>query len=370
MNNNILYINNLSRKISRHSLIINQSISRVLSSGFLVMGPELEKFQSVFSKYIGVDYCYGVANGTDALEIALRSLGMQANEIVATAANAGMYGTTALSAIGAKPYFMDVDLISKCITLDEVKKAITYGAKTIIATHLYGQAVPEINAIANFCKTNKVFLVEDCAQAHGAKINKKQVGSYGDIGCFSFYPTKNLGCLGDGGAIVTNDKNIAELVGSLRQYGWIEKYSVSNHGGRNSRLDEIQASILLGLIEFLDTDNEKRRNIALMYGKDIYNSKIITPSINLENSYVGHLYVITTNNRDELYSYLFNNDIVAAIHYPIPDFRQRIYQDKFKNLNLPNTDLLSKNVLTLPCFPEMLPEEVERVIKVLNSWKI
>ena len=228
----------------------------------------------------------------------------------------------------------------------------------------------DIAAISTITKEKKVLLIEDCAQAHGAKINKKQVGSYGDIGCFSFYPTKNLGCLGDGGAIVTNDKNIAELVGSLRQYGWIEKYSVSNHGGRNSRLDEIQASILLGLIEFLDTDNEKRRNIALMYGKDIYNSKIITPSINLENSYVGHLYVITTNNRDELYSYLFNNDIVAAIHYPIPDFRQRIYQDKFKNLNLPNTDLLSKNVLTLPCFPEMLPEEVERVIKVLNSWKI
>lgn len=219
-------INNQLARLSRHHDLINTAVQRVLASGMLILGPECTRFEQLFADYLQVEHCIGLANGTDAIEFALKACGIVAGDLVATVANAGAYTTTALQAIGAKPYFLDVDLNSNNTNLQEVSQAIASGAKAIVVTHLYGLAVSEIAEIAAFCKEHAVPLIEDCAQAHGAAIHNKKVGAFGDAASFSFYPTKNLGALGDGGAVVTRHKAIAEKIRSLRQYGW----------GKNTRL--------------------------------------------------------------------------------------------------------------------------------------
>lgn len=354
-------------KLNKKNLI--KSFSKVLQSGNYIMSKEVIKFEKKFSNYLNVNYCVSLANGTDSLEIALRSCGIKKNYLVATAANAGMYTTTALLSIGAKPFFIDVDLNTHSINYKEACIAISKKVKAIVVTHLYGLANPDIKKIAQVCKKNKIFLIEDCAQAHGAKIGKDFVGSFGDVATFSFYPTKNLGTLGDGGAIVTNTNRIAKTALKLRQYGWSEKYKVSIDGGRNSRLDEIQASFLSNLLLNLDSLNEKRREIANFYSKMIKNKNIITPNQQGDN-HVGHLFVIRTKKRNSLIKWLYNFGIDSAIHYPIPDYKQPILKKKYSKINLVNTANLSKEVLSIPCNPYLKDKEINKIVKVLNTWKI
>lgn len=363
-----MLINDVSAKILQHREQISRSIEQVLNSGWVVLGPKVTEFETNFAQYIGCNFCISVANGTDAIEFGLKALGVTSKHTVATIANAGMYTTTAVMAIGASLYFMDVDANTHNTNLFEVKKAISSGANAVVITHLYGLAVAEIPEIAYYCKQHNVVLLEDCAQAHGAKIANQTVGSFGDAASFSFYPTKNLGALGDGGAVTCNHPEIAKHVKQLRQYGWTNKYHVSLAGARNSRLDEIQAAILSVFLPSLDDNNIKRRQIAIAYAKGINNPYLILPKLEQENNVV-HLYVVKSKLRNSLKQHLKNLDIASDVHYPIPDHKQVILSKAYDGISLPTTEQLANEVLTLPCYPEMTPEQINLVVESVNSWK-
>lgn len=363
-----MLINDLSSRIRANEQAIHAAINNVLAGGWLVLGPNVKKFEASFAEYIGVDYCVALANGTDAIELALRALDVEPGDRVATVANAGMYTTTALLAIGAEPFFLDVELGTRNTTLDEVDRAIGAGVKAAVVTHLYGLATPEIRRIAQYCEQKGVRLLEDCAQAHGAMVEGQCVGSFGDAASFSFYPTKNLGALGDGGAVVTNRADIAERVARLRQYGWTDKYRVEFIGARNSRLDELQAAILTVCLPNLDAQNSCRRSIAKSYSRRIDHPDVIAPE-SIGEQYVGHLYVIRSARRDSLRAHLRSLDIASDVHYPIPDHRQPVFGQRFSHVRLPNTERLAAEILTLPCYPEMAEAQVEEVIAGVNSWR-
>ena len=352
-------LNSLSVRINENRLAILESIQKVIDSGWVILGPEV--------KYLGVESCIGVANGTDALELTLKAFGIQHGDLVGTVANAGAYSTNAILAIGAEPYYMDVCAENHLVKVHEVEKAIKAGVKAVVATHLYGMIIPEILEIAKLCNKHKVFLLEDCAQSHGARIHQKMAGSFGDASAFSFYPTKNLGAIGDGGAVTTNNPDLAKKVFGLRQYGWTNKYKIEMAGARNSRLDEIQAAILQTFLSNLDSLNSKRRLIANNYSQKIQHPFIKTPEFSNEN-YVSHLYVIQCDQRDSLKKHLQARDIVSEIHYPIPDHRQPFFGNKYNGISLPNTEMLTKKILTLPCFPEMTASMLDQVIQAVNEW--
>lgn len=361
-------INDLHPKLDRHKAALEGAFQRVMKSGWLILGPESQKFEEKFAEYLHLPYCVGVANGTDAIELSLKALDVKPGDKVATVANASMYTTLGVLTVGAVPHFMDVDIHTHNTTLDEVKKAVQAGVKVVVVTHLYGLATPEIQEIAAFCALHKVPLLEDCAQAHGAKIQGRCVGTFGDIASFSFYPTKNLGALGDGGAIATSHKALSEKVKLLRQYGWTEKYKVELSGARNSRLDELQAAFLLEILPFLDEDNEKRRYIAASYSEGIQHKNIIVPIQQKEN-YVAHLYVIRCKERESLKKHLKDNHILSDVHYPIPDHKQPVLSQDFSHIKLPHTEQLAQEILTLPCYPEMSEAEISHVVQSINSWQ-
>lgn len=364
-----MLINDLSKKILNQRKLIDRAIARVLNGSWLILGPEVELFEKSFAEYVGVQYCRTVANGTDALELAIRALGVSPGDRVATVANAGFYTSTALLAIGASPLYMDVDLDTHLVLDAEVERAIRDGAKVIVITHLYGRAVSNLEKIINLCNEAGVKVVEDCAQAHGAKVDGIMVGGWGDVGCFSFYPTKNLGALGDGGAVVTKDNELANKISRLRQYGWSSKYQVKLSGAKNSRLDEMQAAILSEFLPLLNGWNDQRRRVAKMYAEGIKNTSLILPNAE-DEGYVAHLYVVRSASRDALKKYLKEKNISTDIHYPICDYRQPIFNDKYKNLALPNTEKLMDEVLTLPCYPELTDDEVKEVIRVINDCEL
>ena len=363
----MLHVNNLARRIARHRLLIDGAVRRVFDSGWFVLGPEVTGFEAKFAAYIGCRHGIGVANGTDALRIALLAGGIGPRDGVATAANAGMYATIAILGAGAAPVFMDVDAQTHCVGLAEVERAVASGAKAVIATYLYGHGIRDIAAIADYCRGRGVLLIEDCAQAHGAKIDGRHAGSFGNASCFSFYPTKNLGGTGDGGAIVSDDEAFAAKARRLRQYGWSSKYTVELPNGSNSRLDELQAAVLSALLVHLDADNARRRAIAGRYSGEITASLSLPPTPEIAD--VAHLYVMRVPaGRDSLRKHLEKNGVGSDIHYPVPDHRQPVFGRQFVHISLPVTERLAGEVLTLPCFPEITDEEVGHVIDVVNGW--
>jgi len=361
-------INNLAAKIGKFQGLINTAVQRVVASGWLVLGPEVKRFEISFAEYLGAGHCVSVANGTEAIELALRALGVQKGDRVATVANASMYTTTSILALGAIPVFMDVDRDTQVVTLAQVQRVIESGVSAIVVTHLYGLAVPEIQEISELCAKNNVPLLEDCAQAHGAIKHGKRVGTFGDAASFSFYPTKNLGALGDGGAIVTQSAEIAQRATQLRQYGWSSKYCVELEGARNSRLDEIQAAILSEFLPYLDEGNARRREIAGRYKAEIKKAAISHPQES-GSAYVAHLYVIKSPERDVLQQHLRSANIASDVHYPIPDYKQPVFDNRYSDVCLENTEFLAKQILTLPCYPEMTDLEVSAVIDAVNGWE-
>lgn len=361
-------VNSIKENISHLGSDVVSAVVRVVERGWFVLGPEVKAFEASFSAYCGVSHCISVANGTDALELAVRAVGATNGELVATVANAGMYSGLAMMAAGAQPIFMDVDESTQVTTLAEVKRVVAAGAKAVIVTHLYGRALPEIVEIAEFCKSAGVPLIEDCAQAHGAEVAGLRVGAFGDLATFSFYPTKNLGALGDGGAVVSSDPELANAVRTLRQYGWAGKYSIEHAGGKNSRLDEMQAAILSVFLPHLDEANARRRAIAQRYSREIVNPAVAVPG-SLDKNYVGHLYVVRSAKRDALRQHLAAADISAEVHYPIPDHKQPAYAARYADVSLPVTERLAAEVLTLPCYPAMSDEQVTAVIAAVNSWQ-
>lgn len=360
----------LLNDLQRHNLSLEKSlktcIDQILKNGWYVLGNEVKSFENEFSQYCQTNNCISVANGTDALELALRALGVTRGHQVITVANAGGYSTIALWSIGATPVYVDIDSDTQLISIEDLEKRLNKNIAAVIVTHLYGHAAPVYDIVELISKYN-IPLIEDCAQAHGAMINGKRVGSFGKLGCFSFYPTKNLGALGDGGAIVTDDLELAQRVTKLRQYGWERKYKSVMEGGRNSRLDELQAALLRIKLPLLDTWNARRFAICERYTDGITHSLVKTPRITAQ-SFVGHLFVVRTSRRDSLQNYLKNREIFTDIHYPIPDYRQPFCTEQYANLRLKETEMASAEVLSLPCFPEMTDFEVDAVITAVNEW--
>jgi dTDP-4-amino-4,6-dideoxygalactose transaminase len=356
----------LDRKILRYQDVIEARFREVLKSGQLILGLEVKNFESKFAKYLGVDNCVGVGNGTDALYLSLRALNVTSETTVGLVANAGYYTSTAINAVGARKKYLDVDPKNSNVTLETIKN--TQNLDVLVVTHLYGLAVENMEQVSEYCRANGIHLVEDCAQAAGAIVDGKKVGSWGDLATFSFYPTKNLGALGDGGAVVGNSDVLINRVRKLREYGWSEKYSVELRGGVNSRLDEIQAAFLATFLDYLDDENSKRRQIANEYSSKIQNSLIATPDLHSEE-FVAHLYVIQCAKRDLLAKYLHENGVSTAIHYPINDYSQQIEinNDEFR---LGSTDSLGSRILTIPCHPELGQDEIDRIIQLLNDFKL
>ena len=362
-----MLMNDLSKHTSLYRDRISAAQNRVLDRAWFILGPEVAEFEKEFAQYLGTRECRTVGNGNDALELALRALGIEQNDQVATVANAGFYTSTALSAIGAVPVYLDVNRQSRVAEFAEVRRAVSNGVKAVVITHLYGQAVPETQEIAEFCRAKGVGLVEDCAQAHGAKLAGKMVGTFGDVGCYSFYPTKNLGALGDGGAVATDNAKIAGRVSQLRQYGWSAKYRVELAGARDTRMDEMQAAILREFLPLLDEWNGRRRRIAQQYKTSISHPKVVLPTVGGED-YVAHLYVICTPQRDSLGAHLRAAGISTDIHYPIPDHRQPVFAGRFAHVHLPITEQLASETLSLPCYPAMSDADVVKVADAINAW--
>ena len=362
-------VNSLVRHIEPLQSALAKAASEVIGSGYFVLGPSVAEFEQAFAAYCGATHCVSVANGTDALELSLRALDIGEGDRVVVVANAAMYGTSAVIACGAEPVF--VDTLADDATIDpaalENILAGTSGIKAVIVTHLYGR-LARMDAIVAMCAARGVSIVEDCAQAHGATdAQGRRAGSFGAIASFSFYPTKNLGALGDGGAVVSSDAALADKVRKLRQYGWTQKYTNSLKGGRNSRLDEMQARLLLVMLPKLDEWNTRRRDIANRYSHEITNPKLRVPAIS-GDEYVAHLYVVRCDDREALRNHLTACHVQSDIHYPNPDHHQPCHDNRFANVTLPNTEADARTVLTLPCFPELSDDEVSRVIEACNRF--
>lgn len=361
-------VNALDRHIAPLSPGLRRVAAKVIRSGYYVLGPNVSAFETEFANYCGVAYCVGVANGTEALELGLRSLGVTSGKVVAVVANAAMYGTTAVLACGAKPVFVDIDPLTS--TMDSAALAsvlATSHVDVVLVTHLYGQ-LADMRAIVALATDHGCTVFEDCAQAHGARdATGKRAGSFGQAASFSFYPTKNLGALGDGGAVVTNQAGIADTLRKLRQYGWSAKYCNRLAGGRNSRLDELQAAFLREMLPLLDGWNARRLAIANRYSAQIRHRKISVPPVR-GGDYVAHLYVIRSTERAVLQRHLAAQGVGSDIHYPTADYRQPLFAERFQDVHLASTEAACEQVLTLPCFPELSDAEVARVVDACNQW--
>jgi len=349
----------------KYSDEIDSAMLDVLNSENYILGENVQKFEDRYSNYCGTRYCVGVGNGTDALVIALKSLGIGEKDQVACVANAGFYSSTAIFSVGANPLYIDVDYDKMTMCSIELEKNITQNTKAVIVTHLYGQ-MADIEALIKVSKKLKIPVIEDCAQAHGAEINGKKAGSWGDIGCFSFYPTKNLGALGDAGAIVTSNEKIDKMARRLRQYGWSKKYIIDQQIGVNSRMDEIQAAILNVKLSYLDKMNQNRIEIANLYNSFIVNKDIIKPKPK-EREHVFHLYVIRHTNRDVLKNLLSVNGFHCDIHYPIPDYEQKVVRENVDSTKLSCTNTCCNRVLSLPINLTNDKAQFELLVEILNK---
>ena len=344
--------------------------SLFLNSGKYILSDKLQIFESEFAKYCGTEYCIGVASGLDAIELILKGyieLGqLKKGDHVIVPANT--YIATILAIVNSNlvPVFIEPTDGGFNISVRNIERNITPKVKIILAVHLYGE-LADMKAINSIAKANNLLVIEDAAQAHGATNNTNiKAGNLSNAGAFSFYPSKNLGALGDGGAITTNDFNLFNTVNKLRNYGSSEKY-LNDIKGVNSRLDELQAAFLSVKLKLLDFDNKLRRDNANYYFKHITNEKILLPNHNLTNSHVYHLFVIRTKNRDKLQEYLLNNGVQTAIHYPIPPHKQNALKE-YSHLKLPNTEQIHNEVLSLPISPVQTVDDTKKIVTLLNKF--
>ncbi len=355
----------LGRQFELHQTEYEQAALRALRSGWYVLGNEVENFEKEFAKYLGAKFCVGVNSGLDALTLAVRALNIGEGDEVIVQANTFIATVLAITENHATPIFVEPDEFYN-IDAEKIESAITPKTKAIMVVHLYGQAT-NMKKICRLAEKYNLKIIEDCAQSHGAKFQNKMTGTFG-IGCFSFYPTKNLGAFGDGGAVVTDDENFAEKIKMLRNYGSKIKYH-NEIAGVNSRLDEIQAALLRVKLSHLDELNEERKKIAARYLNEIKNPSIILPKIREGSTHVWHQFVVRVKNRDDFQKYLEQNGIKTVIHYPIPPH----LADCYKNLNhrrgnFPVAEKFADEVLSLPMFNAMTAEEIDFVIDVINKF--
>jgi len=345
---------------------IEDAILAVARSNSYVLGREVQLIEEEFSSYIGTTSAVGVANGTDAIELALRSLEVGPGDEVITVSFTAVATVAAIEAAGAIPVLVDVD--PKFYTLNpiQLKEVITPRTKLVIVVHLYGQSA-DMDAITSFCHQNNIFLIEDASQAHGAKYKGRRLGSFGEIGCFSCYPTKNLGAIGDAGLITTNNIDLATKIRMLREYGWLER--ISKYAGRNSRLDELQAAVLRVKLKYLDTDNEKRRKLAKYYSDKLSELPIQLPIIRSGAESVFHLFVVQVEDRQDLLAYLKKEGILAGIHYPLPIHLQPAYKGRVLTAkNMSTSEKLVKRIISLPIYPELSISDAKKIVNVLKKF--
>lgn len=345
---------------------IDNAIDHVLNGGRYINGPEVKAFEEEFSQYIGVKYACGVASGTDAIRLGLMVLGVGPGDEVITVSHTAVATVAAIEQCGAKPVMVDVDPDSYTINPECLEQAITSATKAVIPVHLYGHPA-DLTQILKIAKNYNLYVLEDCAQAHGAVYKGIKVGGWGDIAAFSFYPTKNLGAIGDGGMIVTQTKEYADRARLIREYGWRNRY-ISEVSGCNSRLDELQAAILRVKLKYLDKHNLRRHSIADSYTRALKNL-VKTPIEKPGCYHVYHLYVVRTSQRVGLKDYLADREIGTGIHYPVPIHMQPAYQ-RFTNPArlLKTTEEIADQILSLPLYPQMSDEQVLQVINTFQDY--
>ncbi len=351
-----------------HKEEIDVAIARVLASGRYILGAEVEAFDAEFAEFLDARYSIGVASGTDALELALRACGIRPGDVVLTVSHTAVATVAAIERCGGFPVFVDVD--PRTFTLDPEALEMTLEtdlpglAKAVVPVHLYGHPA-DMPAIRDIARRYDLFVIEDCAQAHGAAIDNQKVGTWGDIAAFSFYPTKNLGAVGDGGSIVTNNEHLARSAHQLRQYGWKTRY-VSDSIGYNSRLDEIQAAILRVKLKYLASATQQRQQIAATYKALLSDVDICLPSSHNDVTHVYHQFVIQHQDRDLLRSYLGQHNIATLIHYPLPVHLQPAFSHLAKDL--PKTERLAKTILSLPMHPGLSESNLEHITSTMINW--
>ena len=352
-----------------HQVEIEEALQRVIHGNRYILGPELELLEKEFADYIGTRCAIGVANGTDALELALSCLGIGRGDEVITVSHTAVATVAAVEAAGAVPVLVDVDPIAYSLNPSNLESVISDKTKAVIAVHLYGQAA-DLNGIQRFCKQNNLELIEDVSQAHGARWNGQRLGSIGRVACFSCYPTKNLGAIGDAGLITTNDLELGKRIRMMREYGWEERY-VSSLAGRNSRLDELQAAILRIKLRYLDENNKKRRHLASFYSEELKSTSLNLPRENFhESDHVFHLYVVKVKEREGLLKYLKEHDIHPGIHYPVPIHLQPAYSKRIRcSDSMDTTEELSRTVLSLPMYPELELSQASEVVRTIKEYE-
>jgi dTDP-4-amino-4,6-dideoxygalactose transaminase len=344
------------------------AVTRVINSGWYILGNEVDAFEKEFAEFIGAESCIGVASGTDAVMLALKAAGLKPGDEVITVSHSAVATVAAIEQAGLVPVFADIDDVSRCIDPGMIEALISASTMAIVPVHIYGQPC-DMAAIMKIAERHGLKVIEDCAQAHGAMIGNKKSGTFGHAAAFSFYPTKNLGALGDGGAVVTDDDGIADNIKWLREYGWQERY-VSSLSGVNSRLDEMQAAILRVKLRHLEKGNERRRQIASRYRDAISESGIKAPVDITDTTHAMHLYVVECEEREKLREYLSSRGIGTAVHYPLAIHQQPAYQSRIRGCgSLANTERLYKKILSLPMYPELTDAQVERVCEAINKWR-
>ncbi len=374
---------------------IDKRIAKILDKGWYLQGEENETFCENFAKFCGTKYCLGVANGLDALNLIIKGFGFGNGDEIIVPANTYIASILAISENGCTPVLVEPDINTYNINPDLIEEKITNKTKAIMVVHLYGQVV-QMEKIWELAKKYNLKIIEDSAQAHGGaahvgcnnksdlftsathvdigsddmssecSLQVRRAGNLGDASAFSFYPGKNLGCMGDGGAITTNDKELYEKIKAIANYGSDRKYH-HIYKGTNSRLDEIQAAVLDVKLKYLEKDNERRREIAKYYRENIKNAKIILPQTYDENASVWHVFVVRTENRDEFQKYLSDNEIQTIIHYPTPPHKQGAYSE-WNNLSFPVSEEIHRTIISLPISPVMTNEEVKKVVEVVNEY--
>jgi dTDP-4-amino-4,6-dideoxygalactose transaminase len=359
-----------------HKTEIDEAVRQTLDSGRYILGEQAREFEREFAAYLGAKRCVGVGSGTDALHLALRAAGVEAGDVVITAAHTAVATVAAIEMAGASPLLVDIDPATYTISPDAIEdairnyrdRALINRIRAILPVHLYGRPAG-MRAICDIARRYDLKVVEDCAQAHGATIGDLKAGVFGDAAAFSFYPTKNLGALGDGGAVVTNDPEVAERVGLLREYGWRERY-VSDVAGFNSRLDELQAAVLRVKLKHLDEENARRREIARIYDNRLATASLRLPERDAGAESVYHQYVARCEDRDGLREHLREQGVGTLVHYPVPVHLQPAYRNRvpIHRGAMPETEQAARQVLSLPMHPQLSDAQVERVCEAINKW--
>lgn len=357
----------LDRQYQMFAEEYKQAALRVLDSGWYVLGKEVESFEREYAEYMGSKHCVGLNNGLDSLTLSLRAMGIGKGDEVIVPANTFIATVIGVVENGATPVFVEPDEYYN-LDADKIEEHITQKTKAMIVVHLYGQAA-NMQKIRDIADRHQLYLIEDCAQAHAASFHGKMIGTWGDVGCFSFYPTKNLGAFGDGGAIITNNDKIAARMRMIRNYGCSRKYH-NEVKGVNSRLDEIQAALLRVKLGHLKELTEARRNSAERYLEGIHNAEVVLPQIREGATHVWHLFVVRCQRRDVLQAYLLEKGIQTQIHYPIPPHLQECYKDlRCHKGEFPITEQYAREVLSLPLFHGMTDEEIQYVIDAVNAFR-